>query len=72
MNGATVLLETGRRRLLGRTLADPALTLDVVDPENGRLVGTVGDCSAADVDEAVRGVARAVLAGPHWPRVAAP
>jgi glyceraldehyde-3-phosphate dehydrogenase (NADP+) len=45
----------------------PALTLDVVDPEDGELVGTVGDCSAADVDEAVRDVSRAVLSGPHWP-----
>jgi glyceraldehyde-3-phosphate dehydrogenase (NADP+) len=45
----------------------PARTLDVVDPENGAPVGTVGDCSAADVDEAVREVARAVLSGPHWP-----
>jgi acyl-CoA reductase-like NAD-dependent aldehyde dehydrogenase len=41
--------------------------LDVVDPENGRLVGTVADCSAADVDEAVRAVAHAVLSGPQWP-----
>ncbi len=46
---------------------NPAHTLDVVDPENGELVGTVGDCSAADVDEAVRDVAQAVLSGPHWP-----
>jgi len=42
-------------------------TLDVVDPENGRLVGTVADCSAADVDEAVRAVAHAVHSGPEWP-----
>ncbi len=45
----------------------PASSLEVLDPENGELVGTVGDCSAADVDEAVRAVSRAVLSGPHWP-----
>jgi acyl-CoA reductase-like NAD-dependent aldehyde dehydrogenase len=45
----------------------PATRLDVVDPENGRLVGTVADCSAADVDEAVRAVAQAVHAGQEWP-----
>ena len=45
----------------------PAATLDVVDPENGRLVGTVADCSASDVDEAVHAVAHAVLSGPEWP-----
>jgi glyceraldehyde-3-phosphate dehydrogenase (NADP+) len=42
-------------------------TLEVVDPENGRLVGRVGDCSVSDVDEAVRAVARAVFDGPAWP-----
>jgi glyceraldehyde-3-phosphate dehydrogenase (NADP+) len=42
-------------------------TLEVVDPENGQLVGTVADCSAADVDEAVRAVAEAVLSGADWP-----
>jgi glyceraldehyde-3-phosphate dehydrogenase (NADP+) len=31
------------------------------------VVGTVSDCSTADVDEAVRGVSRAVLAGDAWP-----
>jgi len=45
----------------------PSATLDVVDPENGRLVGTVSDCSAADVDAAVHAVALAVLSGPEWP-----
>jgi len=45
----------------------PSATLDVVDPENGRLVGTVSDCSVADVDEAVNAVAHAVLSGPEWP-----
>jgi glyceraldehyde-3-phosphate dehydrogenase (NADP+) len=50
----------------GRWQSSP-LTLDVVDPENGELVGTVADCSPADVDEAVCSVARAVLTGPHWP-----
>jgi acyl-CoA reductase-like NAD-dependent aldehyde dehydrogenase len=41
--------------------------LEVIDPEDGRPVGRVGDCSPADVDEAVQGVADAVLAGPSWP-----
>ncbi len=45
----------------------PAATLDVFDPEDGQLVGTVADCSAADVDEAVRAVAQAVLSGREWP-----
>jgi glyceraldehyde-3-phosphate dehydrogenase (NADP+) len=44
-----------------------AAALDVLDPENGQLVGTVADCSAADVDEAVRAVSQAVLSGPDWP-----
>ena len=48
-----------------------------VDPEDGELVGTVGDCSAADVDEAVRargagGALRTALAGVAAPRGAAP
>jgi acyl-CoA reductase-like NAD-dependent aldehyde dehydrogenase len=45
--------------------------LKVQDPENGTVVGTVADCSGADVDEAVRGVARSVVAGescPLWQR----
>ena len=42
-------------------------SLDVLDPEGGQLVGTVGDCTAADVDEAVRAVSQAVLGGPSWP-----
>jgi acyl-CoA reductase-like NAD-dependent aldehyde dehydrogenase len=41
--------------------------LEVTDPEDGRSVGRVGDCTAADVDEAVQGVSDAVLAGPSWP-----
>ena len=45
----------------------PAGELDVVDPENGEMVGTVGDCSETDVDDAVSAVAQAVLSGPHWP-----
>lgn len=45
----------------------PEAVLEVIDPEDGRLVGRVGDCSAADVDEAVRAVAEAVLSGPSWP-----
>jgi glyceraldehyde-3-phosphate dehydrogenase (NADP+) len=45
----------------------PDAELEVVDPENGSLVGTVGNCSSVEVDEAVRGVAQAVLAGPPWP-----
>lgn len=39
----------------------------MVDPETGEQVGTVGDCSASDVDEAVTAVAQAVLSGPPWP-----
>jgi len=45
----------------------PAATLDVLDPEKGQAVGTVADCTSADVDVAVRAVARAVLAGDPWP-----
>jgi len=45
----------------------PDATLEVVDPEDGRLVGKVADCTASDVDEAVQAVAEAVLAGPVWP-----
>jgi glyceraldehyde-3-phosphate dehydrogenase (NADP+) len=45
----------------------PDATLEVVDPEDGGFVGSVGDCTASDVDEAVRAVAHAVLAGPGWP-----
>jgi acyl-CoA reductase-like NAD-dependent aldehyde dehydrogenase len=41
--------------------------LKVCDPEDASVVGTVSDCSAEDVDEAVRGVARAVLVGDAWP-----
>jgi len=39
----------------------------VVDPENGRALGRVADCSPADVDEAVRAVAYAVFQGAPWP-----
>jgi glyceraldehyde-3-phosphate dehydrogenase (NADP+) len=46
---------------------NPQPTLDVLDPEDGQLVGTVADCTAADVDEAVRGVADTVLSGAAWP-----
>src|SRR6266508_3084500 len=42
-------------------------SLDVLDPENGRVVGTVADCTVADVDLAVRAVAQAVLTGDPWP-----
>ena len=45
----------------------PDNILEVLDPEDGQLVGRVGDCTADDVDEAVRAVAHAVLAGPAWP-----
>jgi glyceraldehyde-3-phosphate dehydrogenase (NADP+) len=45
----------------------PGATLDVVDPEDGRIVGTVADCTPSDVDEAVQAVARTVLEGPAWP-----
>lgn len=33
---------------------DVSATLAVHDPEDGRLVGQVADCSPADVDEAVQ------------------
>ncbi len=46
---------------------EPDAVLEVVDPEDGHPVGRVGDCTAAHVDEAVRGVADAVLSGPSWP-----
>jgi glyceraldehyde-3-phosphate dehydrogenase (NADP+) len=46
---------------------DTEATLEVLDPEGGQLVGRVGDCTAAEVDEAVRAVALAVLSGPAWP-----
>ena len=42
-------------------------SLDVLDPEDGTTVGTVSDCSAADVDVAVTGVSRSVLDGADWP-----
>ena len=45
----------------------PAVRLDVRDPEDGTVVGTVSDCSAADVDAAVRAVARSVLEEDAWP-----
>ena len=45
----------------------PETSLDVRNPEDGQLVGRVGDCTAADVDEAVQAVAHAVLNGPAWP-----
>lgn len=41
--------------------------LTVLDPEDGRPVGSVSDCSTADVDVAVRAVAQAVLEGAGWP-----
>jgi glyceraldehyde-3-phosphate dehydrogenase (NADP+) len=45
----------------------PAVPLEVRDPENGTVVGTVSDCSAADVDVAVRAVALSVIEGVAWP-----
>ena len=45
----------------------PAVRLDVRDPENGTVVGTVSDCSAADVDVAVRAVALSIHEGDTWP-----
>ncbi len=42
-------------------------SLTVLDPEDGRVVGAVRDCSAEEVSEAVRGVAHAVQTGPLWP-----
>jgi acyl-CoA reductase-like NAD-dependent aldehyde dehydrogenase len=45
----------------------PASAHDVLDPEDGQVVGTVGDCAATDVDEAVRAVSAAVLSGSAWP-----
>ena len=41
--------------------------LDVLDPEDGATVGTVSDCSTADVDVAVTEVARSVFEGADWP-----
>jgi acyl-CoA reductase-like NAD-dependent aldehyde dehydrogenase len=41
--------------------------LEVIDPEDGRPVGRVGDCTATDVDEAVQGVSDAVLGERAWP-----
>jgi glyceraldehyde-3-phosphate dehydrogenase (NADP+) len=66
MNGATSRWKPAGQAFWAGRWQSPGRTLDVVDPENGEAVGTVGDCSAADVDEAVRGVAGAVLSGPHW------
>lgn len=45
----------------------PDAVLEVHDPEDGRLVGVVGNCTAGDVDEAVSAVADAVLDGAAWP-----
>lgn len=42
-------------------------SFSVADPEDGRPVGRVADCSASDVDEAVRAVAHAVFQGDLWP-----
>jgi glyceraldehyde-3-phosphate dehydrogenase (NADP+) len=42
------------------------LTMPVSDPEDGRLIGHVADCSPADVSAAVAGVA-ASAAGDDWP-----
>jgi glyceraldehyde-3-phosphate dehydrogenase (NADP+) len=44
-----------------------AATFPVADPENGRALGRVADCSPTDVDAAVRAVADAVLLGEPWP-----
>jgi glyceraldehyde-3-phosphate dehydrogenase (NADP+) len=45
----------------------PDAVIEVHDPEDQRLVGVAGDCTAGDVDEAVCAVAQAVLNGPAWP-----
>src|SRR3954453_16613190 len=45
----------------------PDVRLEVRDPEDGTLVGTTSDCSAADVDAAVRAVARSVRDVDAWP-----
>lgn len=39
----------------------------VLDPEDGRAVGNVSNCTADDVDVAVRAVAYSVLEGAEWP-----
>ena len=44
-----------------------AAELVVLDPEDGRPVGNVSDCTAADVDVAVTAVAQAVHEGAGWP-----
>ncbi len=41
--------------------------LVVLDPENGRPVGSVSDCTAADVDVAVAAVAQGIHEGAEWP-----
>jgi glyceraldehyde-3-phosphate dehydrogenase (NADP+) len=46
---------------------DTVDTLEVRDPQDGRLVGVVGDASESDVDQAVRAVATEVWFGQSWP-----
>ncbi|HET7734781.1 MAG TPA: aldehyde dehydrogenase family protein [Nocardioidaceae bacterium] len=41
--------------------------ISVLDTETGDEVGAVGDCTADELDLAVRSVSEAVLTGPHWP-----
>jgi glyceraldehyde-3-phosphate dehydrogenase (NADP+) len=50
----------------GRWRTSPK-ALEVLDPEDGSLVGVVTDCTTADVDVAVRAVAAAILSGAGWP-----
>jgi glyceraldehyde-3-phosphate dehydrogenase (NADP+) len=42
-------------------------TTEVVDPEDGSLVGVVAECDQDHVDEAVRAVSSVVLDGDPWP-----
>lgn len=46
---------------------DSDVVLEVLDPEDGSLVGVAGDCTADDVDAAVCAMSQAVLNGPAWP-----
>ena len=42
-------------------------TIEVLDPEDGTVVGVVADCTTADVDVSVRSVAEATLSSARWP-----
>ncbi|MEV0905464.1 aldehyde dehydrogenase family protein [Streptomyces hokutonensis] len=46
---------------------DGKSSIPVHDPEDGSFLGEVTDAGAAEVDEAVTGVAKAIAAGESWP-----